>query len=347
LASVTARSERLWRAFGCDVRVVVCGDPASGARASELERAVDEAVNFLEELEARWSRFRPSSELSRLNRDGSATALHADTFALVEDAIQAWRLTGGAFDPTVHDALVAAGYDRSFDLLTRASDAETDADSTTEQLVEVPNDPPNDPVPVPVPVPGPAPGPVGIELDAIRRRVQLPADVHLDLGGIGKGRAADLVSERLMTWGVRAVGAVSAVCVDLGGDVRVRGTCEGTPWVIAVEDPFDRTHAIAAVALDDGAVATSSRLTRRWRHGGVDAHHVIDPATGRPADRGLAAVTVIAGEAQWAEVLAKAALVLGIDLGIALIESSGAAALLVDDDGEAIRTVGFDAFELA
>jgi len=133
-----------------------------------------------------------------------------------------------------------------------------------------------------------------------------------------------------------AAGAAGA-CVNLGGDLRVEG--EPQPWVIDVEDPFGGRPA-TRVGLKGGAVATSSRLRRAW----VGGHHVIDPARGRPATTDAVAVTVLAAEAWWAEALATAALVAGVEDGLALIEALGADGLIVDAWGGRHETSRFRRF---
>jgi thiamine biosynthesis lipoprotein len=171
-----------------------------------------------------------------------------------------------------------------------------------------------------------------VDLDA--STVRLPPGVSFDLGGIGKGRAADLIVARLLDDGVEGA------CVDLGGDVRVAGRApDPEGWLIAVADPWDDDAEIAMLALADGAVTTSARTRRRWWFDGTEQHHLIDPVTGLPARSGLAAVTVVAAEAVWAEVVAKAAFVGGPDVGTSLIASSGAAGILVEDDHR-VRRVG-------
>ena len=103
-------------------------------------------------------------------------------------------------------------------------------------------------------------------------------------------------------------------------------------WVIAVDDPID-TGATGLLAIGEGAVATSTRLRRAWRRDGHELHHLIDPRTGRPASGGLASVTIVAGEAWLAEVLAKAVFVGGADGGAAIVGDWDATGLLVHDDG--------------
>jgi thiamine biosynthesis lipoprotein len=302
-----------FRAMGTDVEVLALGaDDATmavlGARAADA----------LEAREARWSRFRPTSELSRLNDAGGVpVVLSPDTFALIARAVDAWRDTGGRYDPTVLDALEAAGYDRDFDAVERTGAA-------------------------PASAPGAAvPGCAGIELDATVSAVRLPAGVHLDLGGIGKGAAADEVSEELLG---SAPAGVRGVAVNLGGDLRARGEAPAPHgWVVAVDDPLG-TGRTGVVALAAGAVATSTRLRRAWARGGQPLHHLIDPATGTPAASGLASVTVVAGEAWRAEVLAKAAFVAGADDGARLVTAAGATGLLVTDEGDVVELDGLERF---
>ena len=103
--------------------------------------------------------------------------------------------------------------------------------------------------------------------------------------------------------------------------------------MVAVEDPFHPNRELARVVVADGGVATSSRLVRRWRRGGGSYHHLIDPASGLPSHSGLAAVTVVAGCAWWAEVLATAAFVAGPEEGAGLLDLHGVTGVLVDDRG--------------
>jgi thiamine biosynthesis lipoprotein len=293
--------------MGTDVTVLVLDGPAdAGAHAAAA----------IERLEQQWSRFRPTSELSALNAAaGVPVVVSAELFALVERAVRAWKDTAGRYDPTVLPAVVAAGYDRDFDaVVTEGAGPVTDV------------------------APAPAPGCAAIELDARLRAVTLPAGVALDLGGIGKGYAADLVAPELVAHGAR--GAL----VNLGGDLRAVGAApEPHGWVVAVDDPL-ATGTTGMLALREGAIATSTRLRRAWERDGETLHHLIDPRTGRPAASGLASVTVVAGDAWRAEVLAKSAFVAGPAEGGAVITSAGATGLLVRDDGRIVELEGLAAF---
>jgi len=289
-----------WSAMGTTCRAWLVGPGA--------ERAARGARSTVTHLEARWSRFLPDSDISRLNSaDGEAAAVAPETLAIISDAIAWWRATDGRFDPTVLEALIAAGYDRD-----RATGHGPISDGS------------------------PAPGCDGIELDCDASTVRLPRGVALDLGGIGKGRAVDVVTESLQ----HAAGGL----IDLGGDLRVWGASPtGDGWPIAIDDLRDGTTA-AVVGLAAGAVATSSTLRRSWRDGDRTAHHLIDPRTGRPVDGELVTVTVIAASTAAAEVLAKAALVAGdVPAAQRLLAAHDVAALLVPASGPSIPVGGFEA----
>jgi FAD:protein FMN transferase len=273
----------------------------------------DLAPPLLERLEARWSRFRPESELCRLNAGGGVPVMVSDdTYDAVAHAVEAWRATRGHFDPTVLPSLLALGYDRDFRSVA-------------------PDGPAIEPV-------APQGSCARIVLDPLVHAVTLPPGTSLDLGGIGKGLAADRLVQALL-----AAGAIG-VCVDLGGDLRVAGDgpSDGA-WPVRIENPLD-TGATGSLVLREGAVATSTCLRRSWRRGGRVLHHLVDPRTGDSANTGLASVVVIAGTTWWAEVLAKAAFVAGPTAGAALIGEAGVTGLFVDDDGHVTELPGLDAF---
>lgn len=304
--------QRLWasvdfRALGSTCRIDVWSD-VGGPDPSAL---ADSATEFIDDLEARWTRFTPGSELARLNRHaGIAVPVSACTVDLVETAIAAWNRTAGAFDPSVGEALAAAGYDRTFDDVAVAT---LDRPPAGRCVV---------------------PGCAGIAIDRSGGTITLPPGTTLDLGGIGKGRAADLAAAHVIDRG--AVGA----CVDLAGDLRLMGRApEGGRWVIDVDDPDQPGETLATVAIADasgtgGAVATSSIMRRRWGPATAPAHHLIDPATGRPSTSGVVCATVVAADATWAEIIAKAAVIAGPDRGAALIADAGLAGLLVVRTGD-------------
>lgn len=270
---------RGFRAMGTEIELLVDAHDAFGAlSAAEAE---------FHRLEAILSRFRPDSELSVLNRDGRLDA-SPDLLRLTRLALAAREETAGRFDPTVHDAVVAAGYDRTFESIA--------ADGPARTLE-----------------PRPCAGTVRLAGAAI----ELGDGVRLDFGGIGKGYAADRAAEIL---------AVAGPClVNAGGDIAVR---DGA-WPIAVQTGAGSL----TLELTSGALATSGRDRRRWRRGERELHHLIDPATGVPADGDLLRATVVASDAVAAEVWAKALFLVGGDAGVAEAEALCMPSVFVSTDG--------------
>jgi thiamine biosynthesis lipoprotein len=289
-------------AMGTQVELLAAGAPSGTLAAARHRRAV---------LEARWSRVRPDSAVSTLNRAaGRPVAVSPETLTLLALAVLGWQATGGRFDPTVLDALEGAGYDRSFDQLPAGRPGAASAR----------------------PAPGPAPGLAGLRIDPEAGTVTLPAGTRLDLGGIAKGYAADLLCAQLRE------GGATGVCVNVGGDLRVGGTAPQGGWAIAVPHPHG--GQAATLQLTEGAAATSSPLRRAWHVGGQPAHHLIDPHTGRPADTGILQVTAVAAEAWRAEVATKAAFLAGLSEALTLVTRLGAEAVVVDQAGGLHLTAG-------
>jgi thiamine biosynthesis lipoprotein len=190
---------RSFRAMGTDVELLLDAEP--GERA---DMALDRAEEEFERLEQMMSRFRDDSELSQLNRDGVLEDASRDLVRVVELALDARDATGGRFDPTVHDAVVAAGYDCTFDAIV--SDAPEASAAPTPRCGG------------------------SVRIDGTR--IVLDPGSHLDLGGIGKGYAVDRVAELL---------AVLGPClVNAGGDLAVRGGS----WPVGVTDDLtlELTH---------------------------------------------------------------------------------------------------------
>jgi thiamine biosynthesis lipoprotein len=163
-----------------------------------------------------------------------------------------------------------------------------------------------------------------IELFDDASAVRLPEGTSFDPGGIGKGLAGDLVAAALLDDGA------GSVQIELGGDVRVAGApWSGHEWQVQVDDSDHGAAVAATISLPEGGVATSSVVRRRWRRGGVEVHHLVDPVTGFSAETDLDAVTAIAPDLWWAEVVAKVALMAGSAGARATFDRYDMAGLLV------------------
>jgi thiamine biosynthesis lipoprotein len=285
---------RRFRAMGTDCELFLRLRPGP-----EALRAMAETESEVRHLETIFSRFDPNSELSALNRAGTRRA-GPELLEVVHLALAARDWTDGRFDPTVHDALVAAGYDRTFE--------EVRMDAGRGRF----------PAPPAVRCGG------SVRVDHADRTIELDRGVHLDLGGIAKGYAVDRASAML--------GELGPCLVDAGGDIAVRGG--GWPIGLATTD------GTLTLELDNGALATSGRDRRHWTRGSEELHHIIDPATGSPAAGDLLRVTAIAATATDAEVRAKALFIAGSDGAEREANATATPALLVTLDGRTILAGG-------
>ena len=290
--------------MGTSGHVVVVGPDAG--RAEEL---VTLAERLSRQLEAQWSRFDPASEVSALNQsNGQPIQLSPETFDLVAKSLAANALTNGRFDPTLLPTLEALGYDRTFSAIV---------DSDAPLAVVIPSG-----------------NILDIELDEAAHTVRMNHGATFDPGGIGKGLAADIVSQRIMDAGAHGV------LVNLGGDIRVRGSSPTNEpaWIVAIREPAYTEDVIATVALSDAALATSTTLRRSWTRSDALCHHLIDPTTLAPTE-GSSLVSTIATTGWWAEASATA---LAVNRHPSI---EGVPYLSVDADGPH-RANGFHQFEL-
>lgn len=327
LGDLGARARTAGRAMGTQCAVMVVAADAEAAMA-----ATREGWALVELLDSLWSRFKPESELSRLNAAAVATrtgmvstGVDGLTATLIAAMRWAHGYSGGIVDATVLDRVIAAGYDEDFEIVRQR---DRDPGARADSLSDV----------------GPAPTvdhPPFVsrmtEVTVDDRIVHRPAGVLLDSGGVGKGLAADLIAAAAPDQGF------GGVLVDLGGDVRVIGNdLDGRPWRVGAADErivepgsTAREAPLTVWRVADGAVATSSTTRRRWRGG----HHIIDPRTGRPSTSDIAAATVVADTALAAETCAKTALVSGRLFAERWLPSRCRAALITGTDGR-IHTYG-------
>lgn len=267
-----------------DAALVTTTFPAMGGVATVTldgsPSLLRKARRRLVDLEEKWSRFLPDSEIALLNaRRGAQVRVSEDTRLLVRCGVTAWSETDGAFDPSVLDSMVAWGYSVGF----------PDVDRPTEPLQI-----------------RPAVGMRDVRVDDAGGTVDL-AGAGFDPGGIGKGLAADLVATEVVGAGARAV------LVDVCGDLRVVAPPGDDRWSIGLEDPDDPSADLLRVQLAGGGVATSSIRRRRWTTArGRSVHHLHDPRIGGPAATALRGASVLAGEAWWADALTKCVLVGGV-----------------------------------
>lgn len=290
------------------------------------QRILTQVEALFQAAEARFTRFRTTSELAQVNAQaGQWTPVSNVFWRLLSRALQLSQATSGLFDPTLLNAVVATGYDRDFAEVRRRATV-TKSSAATATL--------------------PRRGSwQAVELDPVQHAVRLPPAVKLDLGGIAKGETAQAAVTFLSQWG--------PCLVDAGGDLVAGDAPTGWPgWLVGIAKPTSPVAGaddeadtdLAHLWLKNSALATSGTDYRRWQQGGVTVHHLIDPRTGAAAATDLLTVSVLAAEAAVAEAWAKAALIQGATAGRTLLEQQQQPAALVDQQQQLIITPALQPF---
>jgi thiamine biosynthesis lipoprotein len=292
-------------AFGTDALVAVSDPARSGVAVAAVTRVVDE-------FDRACSRFRTDSELSRLNwAAGLAVRVGPVLLDAVSAALRAARLTDGDVDPTVGEALIALGYDRSFSELSGAPQVRS------MPLAAVP-------------------GWRTVQVDVSTSTVRLPGGVTLDLGATAKALAAD----RAAAAALEAAGC--GVLVSFGGDLAVAGPAPASGWRVRVTD--DHRAGVEApgqwITVWEGGLATSSTSVRRWETDAGVAHHLVDPSTGGPVDSVWRTASVCAASCLDANIASTAAIVRGSH-AVGWLEGLGLPSRLVGVDGTACHLAGW------
>jgi FAD:protein FMN transferase len=271
-----------------------------------LPAAAADLEALLDRIDRQASRFRADSSLSMANEHaGRPVPIPPMLVGLVGAGLDAAAETGGAVDPTVGLVMRRLGYDRDIAAIPRHAPAVT-----------------------------PAPPGVGwahVELDREAGLLMVPVGAALDLGATAKAYTADYAARMLhQSYG-------GGVLVELGGDLAVAGR-RPTGWPVHVAEREGGPGQV--VVLAHGGLATSTTTVRRWRRGGEDVHHIVDPRTGGPVDGPWRTASVYAPSALAANTASTAALVLG-EAAVAWLTQRRLAARLVRLDGAVHTTPGW------
>jgi thiamine biosynthesis lipoprotein len=288
------RSEFTFTAMGSLCRIWMDAGDAAHAKAVAADM-----LGEIARIEARYSRYRPDSLLSTINRaaaEGGCIELDEETAGLLDYACACHRKSGGQFDIT------AGCLRRAWDF----SAATPPEPGAIEALLPY----------------------IGLARLAWQRpRLSFPQPgMELDFGGIGKEYAVDRAAD------ICRAGGIGHALIDLGGDIRAVG-CQGdgAPWPVGIRHPRDGDAALAVLAVDGRAVATSGDYERCIEIGGRRYCHILDPRTGWPV-QGLAAVTVVAPSCMVAGSVATIAMLKG-DGAPAWLAGLGLPHLWVDPSG--------------
>ena len=222
--------------------------------------------DLIRELESQLSRTEEESAVFRLNGTGTLELGEKaeDLFPLLEAADRYCRETGGAFDITVAPVVAAWGF-------AGGAEYRVPGNAELQKLLELVD---------------------GTAVKVTDRTAALAPGQSIDLGGIAKGYAADRLTDLFREY------EIPRAMATLGGNVLVWGNRpDGTPWRVGVQDPArpqEQNAFVGVLLLENAFAVTSGGYQRYFEESGKTYHHIIDPATGFPADSGLTSVTVVA-----------------------------------------------------
>lgn len=279
---------------------------------TEEESILDHCLSLCESYEALFSRTMEGSDVYRMNHaGGQLTQVSPETARLIEKAISYSNISDGAFDCTI--APLSTLWDFKNNPGQVPSQEEIEA---ARSLVDYRT----------------------IQVSQTTVTLKNPS-AAIDLGGIAKGYIADRLKDYLTSQGI------TSALINLGGNVLTIGSKpDGSPWNIGIQKPFaERNASIASLKVTDQSLVTSGTYERYFTVGGTVYHHLLDPATGYPADTGLSSVTILSDDSIDGDALSTSCFVLGIDKGMELIESlPGVEALFVTSEDELLYSSGLE-----
>jgi thiamine biosynthesis lipoprotein len=274
---------------------------------------IDLAITEVKRIEYLISDWIPSTQISQVNKNAGSKPVKVDkeVFDLVGRAIKVSQITSGAFD------ISYASMDKiwKFDGSMKAMPTEEAIKKSVSKI-----------------------GYKNIILDSKEQTIFLKNEgMKLGLGGIGQGYIADKVKELLLS-----KGCTSGI-VNVSGDINAWGRQpDGNPWTVGIVNPLNKNKVFATFPLEDSAVETSGNYEKYVIFNGIRYSHIIDPRTGYPA-QGVVSVSVFAKQTEIADALATGIFVMGVEVGIDLVNQlKGVECIMVDDKGKIHSSKGID-----
>lgn len=249
------------------------------AYGEHAQEAVDKAAERVEALDALLSTGNENSEIYQLNQNGEAT-LSEEGGYLVERALELYKKTEGAFDIAIYPVMQAWGFP--------TQDYHVPDDDTLKEKLALADA-------------------SKVNYDKDTRKIFFDQDgMEIDLGGIAKGYTSSQIMQIYQDCGV------TSGLVNLGGNVQALGCkTDGSKWRVAIQSPDDTEEYLGILEIEDQAVITSGGYERYFEEDGVTYHHIIDPATGYPADSGLISVTIVSDDGTLADGISTSLFIMG------------------------------------
>ena len=279
----------------------------------KAEKAIEEAVERLIDIDNKMSAFKSYSEISKININAGTLAqvVSTDTYFVIKKAIEYSELSAGTFDPTIRPLVTLWNIGTGEERIPEKNEIEQ-----TLKLVNYKD----------------------IILDESNSSIKLKKQNQaLDVGGIAKGFAADEVKNILLKYGIH-----SAI-IDLGGNVFALGNkIDGTPWNVGIQNPFKpRGEYIGIFSVKDKSVVTSGNYERFFIKDNITFHHIIDPKTGYPSKSRIISATIISDNSIDGDGLSTGVYIMGINKAMELIESIiGVDAIFITEDKQIYVTSG-------
>lgn len=274
---------------------------------------IDLAIVEVKRIENLISDWIPTTQISEVNRNAGIKPVKVDTevFELVERAIKISQITNGAFD------ISYASMDKiwKFDGSMKVMPSEEAIKKSVAKI-----------------------GYKNIILNPKEHTIFLKLEgMKLGLGGIGQGYIADKVKDLLFS-----KGCVSGI-INVSGDINAWGKQpDGKPWTVGIVNPLNKNKIFATFPIEDSAVETSGSYEKYVIFNGIRYSHIIDPRTGYPA-KGVVSVSVFAKQTEIADALATGIFVLGVEVGLDLVNQiKGIECIIVDDKGKIHSSNGID-----
>lgn len=312
LATISSSSQTIYKRklamLGSPFEISVVADDS--IKANEYHNLAVNEVKRIENLISDWI---PTTQISEINKNAGIQPVKVDeeVFDLVERAIKISKLTNGAFD------ISYASMDKiwKFDGSMKEMPTPEAIKKSVEKI-----------------------GYQNIILDKENKTIFLKfTGMKLGLGGIGQGYIADKVKELLQSKGC------NSGLVNVSGDINTWGKQpNGELWTVGIVNPMNKNKVFATFPLDNSAVETSGSYEKFVTFNGVRYSHIIDPRTGYPAT-GIVSVSVFAKQTEIADALATGIFVLGVEVGLDLVNQlKGIECIIVDDKGKIHASKGID-----
>ncbi|MGH4051449.1 MAG: FAD:protein FMN transferase [Clostridium sp.] len=277
------------------------------------EKAADESIKRINDIENKMSVNIATSEISKLNANAgvSAEKLSVDTYEVIQESVKYSKLTGGALDATVEPIVKLWGIGTDKERLP----SKTEIDEKLK-LVSYKD----------------------IILDDKNSTVKIKnTNQAIDLGAIAKGYTADEIKKVLLD------NKISSALINLGGNVYALGNkTDGTKWNVGIQNPLsNRGDYLGTISAADKSIVTSGNYERFFIKDGVRYHHIFDPKTGYPAEQGLISTTIISDKSIDGDALSTSTYIMGLDKGLKLVESiKGVEAIFITKDKKVYTTPG-------